>query len=65
MSGLVVDTHDSLDIQSAIDLARVHGLSFYDAVYLELAKRKNAKLATLDAALGHAALVDGVRLLDV
>ena len=37
---------------SAFDPARAHGLSLYDALYLELAKRDGAELATLD---GHLA----------
>ena len=43
-------------------MARVHRLSFYDAVYLELAKRESAELATLDSTLENAALAEGVRL---
>ncbi len=38
------------------------GLSFYDAVYLELALSENAKLATLDKPLSKAALAAGVPL---
>lgn len=40
-------------------LARTHGLTTYDAAYLELAMRRGIELATLDKALIHAArLVD-------
>ena len=39
-----------------------HGLSFYDAVYLELALMENAKLATLDKPLAAAALAAGVQI---
>lgn len=38
------------------------GLSFYDAVYLELALNEDAKLATLDGKLAHAAATAGVPL---
>ena len=43
-------------------LARRHRLSFYDAAYLELAKRENMPLATLDQALARAATAEGVPL---
>ena len=39
-----------------------HKLSLYDAVYLELAKREDAALATLDSALARAATLGGVQL---
>ena len=41
-------------------LARHHGLSGYDAAYLETAKRRGAKLATLDKKLAAAAAREGV-----
>lgn len=50
------------DIRVA-DLAIKHGLSFYDACYLELAIRQNCPLATLDIALAKAAASEGVRLM--
>lgn len=43
-------------------LARRHRLSFYDAVYLELAQREGMALATLDQELAAAARVEGVAL---
>lgn len=45
-----------------LDLARRHGLSVYDALYLELALREGAQLASLDAALRRAASGEGVEL---
>ena len=36
---------------------------FYDALYLELAMRQRADLATLDRALGRVAASEGVRAL--
>ncbi len=54
------DTEPDLDI--AFALAERYGLSFYDAVYLELAKRRAAPLATLDRALARAAVSEGLSL---
>ena len=61
LKGLPIRTDDDPDLQSAFSLARSHDLSFYDALYLELAKREGAELATLDVALGQAAVAEGVR----
>jgi predicted nucleic acid-binding protein len=44
-------------------LARLHRLTLYDAAYLELARRRDAPLATLDQELRAAALAEGVPLL--
>src|SRR5512135_424260 len=44
----------------ALALGRQHGLSAYDAAYLELALREGIPLATLDARLEAAALAVGV-----
>jgi predicted nucleic acid-binding protein len=41
-------------------LARGHGLTVCDALYLELALRREAALMTLDAALARAAEAEGV-----
>jgi len=41
-------------------LARQHGLTIYDAAYLELALRRGAALATTDAALAKAAKKAGI-----
>lgn len=55
---ITLDTapHDS----DVISLARAHGLSVYDAGYLELAKRCDGTLATLDQKLSEAASSEGV-----
>ena len=45
-----------------LDLAVLHGLSAYDAAYLELALRRDLPLATKDRALIDAARRAGVRL---
>ena len=62
LKGLPIRTDEEPDLQSAFNLARSHGLSFYDALYLELAKRESAELATLDGALGQAAVAEEVPL---
>jgi len=48
--------HDS----DVIGLARTHRLSVYDAGYLELARRLDGQLATLDQKLRDAATTEGV-----
>ena len=60
LKGLPIQTDEAPDLQAAFDLARAHGLSFYDAIYLEVAKRRNAPLATLDGALTKAAITEGL-----
>ena len=47
----------------SLALARQHQLSLYDAVYLELAIRRNLPLATLDGALRQAAQASSIPLL--
>ena len=49
----------------AMDLARKHGITFYDSLYLELALRVAAALATLDNALARAATNEGLDILAV
>lgn len=56
--GIVLDQAPSGAV--VMDLARRHGLSAYDALYLELALRQGAELASLDAALLRAAQAEGV-----
>lgn len=53
----------SRDISKVIlRLCERHALTFYDAAYLELAKRKGLSLATLDSALVNATPQAGVAL---
>lgn len=52
-----------LALEVTSSLAREHALSLYDAVYLELAMRRNLPLATRDTALNKAAKRAGVRTL--
>lgn len=52
----------AVDVPRNLDAARALGLSAYDALYLELALRRRAALATFDAAMIAAAPRAGVRL---
>jgi predicted nucleic acid-binding protein len=55
-------TDDNQNDRQTVALARRHGLSGYDAAYLETAKRRGAKLATLDKKLAAAAGEEGVSI---
>lgn len=50
-------------LKKALPLAHQHGLSVYDAVYLELALRMELPVATLDKKLGAACHAAGVKVL--
>ena len=63
LKDLPITTDQEPDLQLAFEPARTHGLTIYDALYLELAKRKNTELATLDRRLGQAAEAEGIPLL--
>jgi predicted nucleic acid-binding protein len=54
-----LDAHALLRLQA---LADEHGLSAYDAAYLELAQRRGVRFATLDQRLATAARRAGVRM---
>jgi predicted nucleic acid-binding protein len=58
----VDDRTDSAAWGAVLTLADRHGLSVYDAAYLELAQRRRLPLATLDARLSQAAAVEAVPL---
>jgi len=60
LDDLPIRTDTEPDLDMAFALAERHGLSFYDAIYLELAARHAAPLATLDKALARAAAVEGL-----
>ncbi|MCL2661235.1 MAG: type II toxin-antitoxin system VapC family toxin [Acidobacteriaceae bacterium] len=75
LSDEFLDTLATLDIRmeqpvppiggrSLLSLARKHHLTAYDAAYLELAKRKNLPIATLDSDLRDAACHAGVVLVE-
>ena len=60
LNRLSLNTDQSPNLEVALELARRHLLTFYDALYLELSLRRGAQLATLDNALGRAAAAEGV-----
>lgn len=60
LAGLPVRTDTGFDPDSSLALAQRHGLSLYDALYLDLAQRRSIHLATLDKALRRAATAEGV-----
>jgi predicted nucleic acid-binding protein len=62
LGALRVETQSQPDISTTIALARLHGLSGYDAVYLELAILSGLPLATADEDLSKAAKLAGVPL---
>ena len=62
LAGLPVALDSAPERPEVVRIARTHGLSVYDAAYVELAKRKGLSLATLDRALAGAAAADGVAL---
>ena len=56
--GITVDNdHDG---SLLLDLARSHGLTVYDAAYLEVAVRRSLPFATLDRSLRNAAEAIGI-----
>lgn len=48
---------------ATLELADSHGLTPYDASYLELARRKTKPLATLDGNLARAARAEGIEVM--
>ena len=63
LAGLRVRVDREPENSVVLRLARTHGLSVYDASYLELAVREAIPLATLDAQLIVAARAEGSELL--
>ena len=60
LSAIVEIDHDHNEAIT-LGLAREHGLTVYDAAYLEMALRRRADLATFDRALAAACRAEGVR----
>jgi predicted nucleic acid-binding protein len=58
--GIEVDSPQGLDACAGLTLARNFSLTAYDAAYLELAIRRNAKLMTRDGPLAQAAEQMGI-----
>ncbi len=63
LRALRMTTDSAPDLDVALDLAARHGLTYYDAIYLELAKRRSSVLATFDRNLALAAITEGVEVL--
>ena len=55
----LITDNDQSD-SDTVALTRLHGLSGYDAAYLETAKRRGASLVTLDRKLARASGQEGV-----
>lgn len=64
LADLPISIDENPDQDAIFMLTRKHGLTFYDAAYLELAQRKRFPLATLDRELGVAARLESVKTLD-
>ena len=60
---LAVIIDRSAEELAIFDFARRHGLTVYDAAYLELAHRRSLALATLDSDLAKAARAERVELI--
>jgi predicted nucleic acid-binding protein len=52
-----------MQAKTVLTLSEKHGLTVYDAAYLELAQRRQLPLGSLDADLRKAAQIEGVALL--
>ena len=63
LAGLRVRVDREPEESAILRLARTHGLSVYDASYLELALREAIPLVTLDAQLMTAARAEGSGLI--
>ncbi len=59
-----VQAGNDAGVRQCYGSANTHGLTAYDAAYLELAMQRRCQLATLDARLAQAALRAGVAVLD-
>lgn len=62
IDALGVHLDQTPDGASVLQLARTHGLTAYDAMYLELSIRQQRPLASLDCRLNVAAQAEGVTL---
>ncbi len=62
IDALGVHLDQAPDSASLLRLARTHGLTVYDALYLELSIRQQRPLATLDRKLSAAAQAEGITL---
>ena len=62
LNTLPIQTDSRPDLVTTYRLAQAYSLSFYDAVYLELAARNHLDVATLDAKMAAAATAEGLAL---
>lgn len=62
LADLPVLTDQEADLSATMDLAITHSLSYYDALYLELARRRGLPLATRDTALARAVRAEGLEV---
>ena len=62
IDALGVHLDQAPDSDSLLRLARTHGLTAYDAMYLELSIRQQRPLATFDRRLSAAAQAEGIPL---
>jgi len=63
LRSLPIEVAPAPPVASLMAVAMTHGLSAYDAAYLELAERTGLPLAALDGRLRDAAVSVGVRVL--
>jgi predicted nucleic acid-binding protein len=63
-SGVDVADRGWAGVLRATELASKHGLTVYDAMYLQLALDIEAPLATIDRALAVAARAEGIEVID-
>ena len=63
LGSLPVQTDHQFNLESSFGLAVRHNLTFYDAVYLELAKRCDVPIATFDKAIVKAAKAEKLPLI--
>ena len=62
LAAIRTTTDHNSDLGETMRLAFQQGLTFYDALYLELAMRRELRLATLDNGLARAARRAGVEV---
>jgi predicted nucleic acid-binding protein len=66
LDGLSISVQPPIDVAAIVPLlnfAWEHGLTMYDAAYVQLARNRTAKLATLDKAMGQTAAKLGIEML--
>ena len=66
LDALSISVQPPIGVASVLPLlkfAREHGLTMYDAAYVQLAQNRTAKLATLDKAMGQTAAKLGIEML--